>query len=115
MQLSTVAIFVVAALHVAFFVLESLLWMHPRTNRVFGLNSDEAQGTRVLALNQGFYNLGAALLLLVFYAIDNAAGVIGMLLFLFAMGVVGGVTANWRIIVLQSLPALTAVLLFAWP
>ena len=64
-----------------------------------------------MALNQGFYNLGAALLLLVFYGIDNAAGVIGMLLFLFAMGVVGGVTANWRIIVLQSLPALAAVLL----
>ena len=67
----------------------------------------EAQDT-VLALNQGFYNLGAAALLMVFVVLDNPTGVMGVLLFLSAMGVVGAVTANWRIFLIQTAPALAA-------
>jgi len=79
--------------------------------RIFGTTAEEAQATRVLALNQGFYNLGSAALLLGFYTTANTAGVLGVLLFLMGMGLVGAITANWRIILVQSLPALVAFLI----
>ena len=114
MQLSTVAIALVAALHVAFFILEAVLWTSPKVMRLFQNTEEAAEATRVLALNQGFYNLGSAALLMGFYATGNTAGVMGVLLFLVCMGLVGAVTANWRIILLQSLPATVAFLLFYW-
>lgn len=47
-----------AAIHVYIFVLESVRWTHPATRRVFGVGSaEEAETTRPLAFNQGFYNL----------------------------------------------------------
>jgi putative membrane protein len=62
-----------ALVHVYIWVLESLLWTAPRTRAVFGTSEEEAATTRLLALNQGFYNL--------FLAVIAAAGVIA-----FAMG-----------------------------
>lgn len=112
MDLHTIAVVIVAALHGVFFILESLLWTSPKVIKLFGTTAEEAQATRVLALNQGFYNLGASALLLGLHAIDNRSGVMAVLLFLTAMGVVGAITANWRIIMVQSLPALAALLLF---
>ena len=111
MQATTVAIVVVAALHVGFFVLESVFWTSPKVMRIFGNTKEDAEATRVLALNQGFYNLGAAALLLWFDSTDNTAGALAVLLFLAVMGLVGAITANWRIILLQTLPALGALLL----
>ena len=108
---STVAIVVVAALHVGFFVLESVLWTSPEVMRIFGTTAEEALATRLLALNQGFYNLGAAALLIWFHTAGNTAGVMGVLLFLAGMGLVGALTANWAILLLQTLPALVALLL----
>ena len=90
-----------AFLHVVFFVLESVLWTTPKVRHVFGTQED-AEATRVLALNQGFYNLGAAMLLIWFYAIGSESGVLGVLVFLAVMGIVGALTANWRIIIVQS-------------
>lgn len=46
-----------AALHVYIFVLESLSWTSPRTRAVFGTTVEEAEITKPLAFNQGFYNL----------------------------------------------------------
>lgn len=46
-----------AALHVYIFVMESLRWTSPRTRAVFGTTAEEAQTTKMLAFNQGFYNL----------------------------------------------------------
>ena len=108
MDITTLAVAAVAALHVGFFVLESVLWTTPQVRRVFGTKEQEAQDTKVLALNQGFYNLGAAALLMAFVVLNNPTGVMGVLLFLSAMGVVGAVTANWRIILIQTVPALAA-------
>ncbi len=108
MSLPTLAIAVVALLHTAFFVLESMMWTSPTGRRVFGTSQEEAEATRVLALNQGFYNLGAATLLMWFHTDNNTAGVLGMLLFLAGMGLIGAVTANWRIFFFQTLPALAA-------
>lgn len=46
-----------ALFHVYAFVLESLMWTTPRARAVFGTTPEQAEQTRQLALNQGFYNL----------------------------------------------------------
>ena len=61
-----------ALLHVYIFVLESLRWTSPRTRAVFGTTAEEAQTTKMLAFNQGFYNL--------FLAIVTAVGIAAVML-----------------------------------
>ncbi|EHB50357.1 protein of unknown function DUF1304 [Mycolicibacterium rhodesiae JS60] len=46
-----------ALLHVYIFTMESLTWTTPRTRAVFGTTAEEAETTKLMALNQGFYNL----------------------------------------------------------
>jgi len=50
-----------AVLHVYVFVLESLQWTAPRTRATFGTTLEEAEATKLLAFNQGFYNLFLAI------------------------------------------------------
>lgn len=76
-----------ALLHIAIFVMESVLWTRPAIWKRFGLKSqDEAQTIRPMALNQGFYNLFltigivVGLLLLPHAALDTA----GLALIFFA-------------------------------
>jgi putative membrane protein len=45
------------ALHVYIFWLESFAWTAAGTRRTFGTTVEEAETTRQLAYNQGFYNL----------------------------------------------------------
>ena len=54
-----------AVLHGYIFVMESLTWTSPRTRAVFGTTAEEAQTTKALAFNQGFYNLFLAVGVLV--------------------------------------------------
>ncbi len=54
-----------AVLHVYIFVLESWLWTSPRARAVFGTTAEEAETTKLLALNQGFYNLFLAVMTVV--------------------------------------------------
>ncbi|WP_430592229.1 DUF1304 domain-containing protein [Humidisolicoccus flavus] len=52
-----------SVLHVYIFALESLLWTSDRARKTFGIKSaEEAQTTKSLAYNQGFYNLFLALM-----------------------------------------------------
>ena len=46
-----------AVLHVYIFTMESLTWTTPRTRATFGTTAAEAETTKMLAFNQGFYNL----------------------------------------------------------
>lgn len=59
-----------AVLHVYIFVMESLTWTSSRTRATFGTTAEEAQTTKLLAFNQGFYNL--------FLAVVTALGIIGI-------------------------------------
>ena len=61
-----------ALLHVYIFVMESLTWTSPRTRAVFGTTEEEAQTTKMLAFNQGFYNL--------FLAVVTAVGIAAVVL-----------------------------------
>lgn len=57
-----------ALVHVYIFVLESLRWTAESTRRTFGTTAVQAQATKEMAFNQGFYNL--------FLALVAAAGII---------------------------------------
>jgi len=50
-----------ALLHVYIFAMESLAWTSPRTRAAFGTTAEEAETTKLLAFNQGFYNLFLAI------------------------------------------------------
>ncbi len=59
---ATLVVSLAAALHVGIFVMESLAWTRPAIWKRFGLTSQEdADTTRPLAYNQGFYNLFLAI------------------------------------------------------
>lgn len=59
-----------AVLHVYIFVMESLRWTAPRTRAVFGTTPEEAETTKLLAFNQGFYNL--------FLAVVTGVGIVAL-------------------------------------
>jgi putative membrane protein len=50
-----------ALLHVYIFTMEALTWTSPRTRATFGTTAEEAETTKLLAFNQGFYNLFLAI------------------------------------------------------
>ena len=50
-----------ALIHVYIFWLEAFAWTTPRGLATFGMKPDQAQATKELAFNQGFYNLFLAL------------------------------------------------------
>lgn len=53
-------------LHVLIFVLESFRWTDPKTMRIFSIPSlEEAEATKEMAYNQGFYNLFLGVMALV--------------------------------------------------
>jgi putative membrane protein len=91
-----------ALLHVYIFVMESLTWTTPRTRAVFGTSAEEAETTKLLALNQGFYNL--------FLAIVSVVGIVAIALGHCGIGValvfagVGSMLAA-AVVLLASSPA----------
>lgn len=54
-----------ALLHVYIFVMESVTWTSRKTRATFGLSAEEAESTREMAFNQGFYNLFLAIVTVV--------------------------------------------------
>lgn len=54
-----------ALVHVYIFVLESLRWTAPSTRKSFGTSVAQAEATKEMAFNQGFYNLFLALVTMV--------------------------------------------------
>jgi putative membrane protein len=76
------------ALHVVFFLMESVWWRRPSVHRRFGVRSAEEAETTAFALyNQGFYNLGLAIGAFVGIGLDIASDPAGAPLISFACGV----------------------------
>jgi putative membrane protein len=76
-----------ALLHVYIFVLESLTWTSPRTRAVFGTTEEEAQTTKLLAFNQGFYNLFLAIVTVIgVAAVFSGATAVGVALVFAGVG-----------------------------
>jgi putative membrane protein len=67
-----------ALVHIYIFTMESLTWTSPRTRATFGTTPEEAETTKLLALNQGFYNL--------FLAIVAGVGIVALAIGHMAVG-----------------------------
>ena len=90
-----------ALLHVYIFTMESLTWTSPRTRAAFGTTPEEAETTKLLAFNQGFYNL--------FLAIVTGIGIVAVVVGYRAVGaalVFAGVgsMASAAVVLLASAP-----------
>jgi putative membrane protein len=109
---ANVLVALVAGLHVGILVLEMFLWRGPRARAAFGMTPEFAAATAVLAANQGLYNgflaagLGWGLL-----AQDPVGRQVTVffLLCVAVAGIYGGFTANRRIVLVQTVPALLAM------
>jgi putative membrane protein len=103
----------VALLHVYILVLEMFLWTTPYGRRVFRLTPEMAAATKVLAANQGLYNgfLAAGLFWGLWLGSGGQEIRLFFLLCVLAAGIYGGLTASRRILLVQGLPALVAVIL----
>ncbi len=55
--MSTIVAVLAALIHVYIFYLESFAWENPKTLKVFKMTAEQANVSRDLAFNQGFYNL----------------------------------------------------------
>ena len=75
-----------ALLHVYIWVMESFLWTSPRTRAAFGTTEEEAQTTKLLAFNQGFYNLFLAIIIAAGIVIGRANTDVGCALILAGTG-----------------------------
>jgi len=91
---------IAAALHVYIFVMESLLWTAPRTRATFGTTAQEAEVTKPLAFNQGFYNLFLAVITVIGLVLFST-GTTGAGLALLLAGV-GSMAAAALVLLLSS-------------
>ncbi len=107
-MLATLLVALVAIIHLAILVLEMFLWEGSAGRRAFNLSADFARQTRVLAANQGLYNgfLAAGLAWGLWL---GAQVVIFFLACVLAAGIFGALTASRKILYIQALPALLAL------
>ena len=75
-----------ALLHVYIWVLESFRWTDPATRKTFGKSAADAEVTKPLAYNQGFYNLFLAIITLAGVVAGGADGDVGTALVLAGTG-----------------------------
>lgn len=110
-----VLIFIIALLHIYILVLEMFWWEKPIGLRAFRNTPEKAALTRVLAANQGLYNGFLAVGLL--WGLWLGAEAVGVKLFFLICiaiaGIFGALTAARKILYIQTLPALFAIL-FLW-
>jgi putative membrane protein len=108
-MIATTLVALIAALHVYILLMEMLWWERPRTRRIFGMSAELAAKTKVLAANQGLYNgfLAAGLIWSLWPGLGAAGFQVAafFLLCVVVAGVFGGLTANPRIVLVQSVPA----------
>ena len=102
----------VALIHFYIVVLEMFLWDTPRGHKAFGMTEAFAKSTKVLAANQGLYN-GFLVAGLVWGISLGDAGDPIKLFFLICVaiaGIYGAVTVGVRILLVQTVPAVVAML-----
>lgn len=111
--LTEILIAFVALQHLGFLVLEMFFWTKPLGRRVFGMKADFAEQSKALAANQGLYNgfLAAGLLWGLLLGADGFPEKVFFLSCVIVAGVFGGATVSKRIVIVQAVPALLALVL----
>ncbi|MCU4413422.1 DUF1304 domain-containing protein [Acinetobacter sp. WU_MDCI_Axc73] len=112
-MLAKILITLIALLHVYILILEMFLWDQPHGLKAFGNTLEKAQLTKVLAQNQGLYNgfLAAGLFWSLCAPVSDAVPLATFFLScVLVAGIYGGLTASRKIIYIQAIPALVALL-----
>ncbi|RFU36246.1 hypothetical protein B7463_g101, partial [Scytalidium lignicola] len=112
--IASIAVALIAILHVYIVIPEMFLWTTPRGRKSFGLTAEFATKTKGLAANQGLYNgflvagLGWGLL----HPVEEFGKQIQLffLLCVAVAGVFGGLTSKPKIFFIQTVPASVAIL-----
>ena len=106
-----VLVALVALLHVWFLVLEMFLWDKPLGLKTFRHSAAEAAASKVLAANQGLYNgfLAAGLAWGLWLGAAGTNVKVFFLACIVVAGVYGAVTVGKKILFVQALPALLAL------
>jgi putative membrane protein len=104
----------VALIHLYILLLEMVWWTGPRGRKAFGTTAEFAAETKVLAANQGLYNgfLAAGLIWGLVHP-DPGFGWQLKLFFLACVaiaGIYGAATVGRKILFIQTLPAILAIL-----
>lgn len=111
-MLATTLVTVVALIHIYILVLEMFLWNTKTGRKAFNLSADFARETRVLAANQGLYNgfLAAGLLWGLWLGENGIQVTVFFLTCVLIAGVFGAMTASRKILYVQAIPALAALI-----
>lgn len=113
MIIKNILIFLVAALHFYFLVLEMFLWTKPKGLKTFRMDLEKAQITASLAANQGLYNGFLAVGLV--WSLLHPDVLMAKQLALFFLGCVivaalyGAYSVNKKIFIIQGVPAILAL------
>ena len=110
--LAVLLVAIVAAIHVYILVLEMFLWRTPRGLKAFRMDQAFADRSATLAANQGLYNgFLAAGLIWGLLAADPVGFQVKLffLLCVIVAGLYGGATVSRRILLVQALPAVLAL------
>jgi len=109
--LANILVALVAVIHIYILVLEMFLWEKPAGRKAFKLTADFARETRVLAANQGLYNgfLAAGLLWGLWLGESGVPVTLFFLSCVLIAGIFGAMTASRKILYVQALPALVAL------
>ena len=104
----------VALIHLGILAMEMFLWETPQVRRLFGTSPEFAANTRVLAANQGLYNgfLAAGLILALLRGVPGPGEILAhfVLACVVVAGLYGAATAARRILYVQALPAVLALI-----
>jgi putative membrane protein len=113
--IANILVALVAVLHVYFLVLEMFLWTKPLGLKTFRQSPAKAADSAVLAANQGLYNgfLAAGLVLGLVQGVPAFALQIKIffLICVIVAGIYWAATVSRRILFVQALPAVLALIL----
>lgn len=113
--LANILVALVALEHLYILVLEMFLWTKPRGMKAFGMKPAQAEATKVMAANQGLYNgfLAAGLIWSLVHPVDQFAFQLKLFFLgcVLVAGLYGGMTASRKIIYIQAMPALIALII----
>lgn len=110
--LANIMVGLVAVIHIYILVLEMFLWDKPAGLRAFGQSLEQARASKVLAANQGLYNGFLAAGLIWGLLADRGFHIeIFFLTCVIIAGLYGAATASRKILWVQAMPALVALVL----
>lgn len=114
MIIKYILISLVAILHIYFLILEMFLWMRPIGLKTFQMTEAQAIDKAVLAANQGLYNgfLAAGLIWSMFHPDLNFKNQIAIFFLscVIIAALYGGYSVSSRIMIIQGIPAVLALL-----